>query len=522
MLIFILENAENVKKADTLKLDEEEASTAAATTADASFISTTFSIERNPVFTFHSRKQFNEENNGDLYKYCIEEHLASQLLESEKYKTYLYVKTKETNKSTIVYLFQNLIENKNDDVNYCILERIVVHNLNSKAYKIFLSCIVNYILPEHMKKDRNGGHYETPTYGLAQKFLNYYYNKYYYIFSSKSLTSVKRYKNIDEDNYTFEMENLIRDKIYDIFPLFNGYRLVVHVNSEFRCKCYNADCELICNNIFKSITYPIHCTFEIVMLPLDINNKPKSWMFWDYKSGFVCYIVDIFRYKHTILLTKTFNERKVYLKKLIETNIFKFVSSFFPPSFEMSYSSILTHFNKYESLNGAIKGVLLKDTSKGDSSNRNIQITFPHSLAYDRRKDSVFRFSGSVSIYDSLNLLFDIYSCECTLIYSVAYGCDSEYIYLCAFDRDICRFVHMGRVSRIVYAHKNLKFKTFNTIYVEGAEIPIEGYCVLRIYYDIKTLKIILIQHKFTDSVYKISYNNKTLLTSLVIEQDTR
>lgn len=517
MLIFILENAENVKRTEALRLNADDND---RSDPSSSFIRlnehVTFAIERSPTFSFHSSKCNNQEK--EEYKYCIEEYLIPKLLESEKYKTYLYIKNND-NKSTIVYLFQNLIENKIVETNYNILERIVIHNLNSKAYKMFLNCIISYILPEYLKKNRNDSNYETPIHGLAQSFLNFYYNKYYYNVSSKSLTAIKRYKNVDEDNYTFEMENLIRNNIYDILPWFDGYRLIIHVNSEFQCKCYNVDCELICNNLFKRITYPIHCTFEVVMLPLDVNNKPKSWMFWDYKSGFVCYIVDIFRFKHTMLLTKTYNERKFYLNKLTETKIFKFISSFFPENFKMSYSTILTYFNKYEGLYGAVKGVLLRELNKGDSSNRNIQIKFPHRLAYDRRKDFVLQFSGSVSIYDSLNTIFDIYSCQCSLIYSVAYGCDSEYIYLCAFDRNICRFVHMGRVSRIVYAHKNVKFKTFSTIYVEGAEVPIEGYCVLRIYFDTRTFKIILIEYKFTDSIYKISYNNKLLLKSLVTEK---
>lgn len=432
--------------------------------------------------------------------------LPSSLTEADKLAAET-INEKDTNTSSET---NNVIINNTNQVFGSInffdnktLANLVIHNLGTSFFSLFNRHVSNFLLPDYMNADRNEYlSYNTPNTSLIENFFNFY-NRYKY--ESSTNTNPRTFKFVIrspcQQIYT-KPSNL--EKEYIVQPSFNGFRIVVNTNKG-HTRCYNKHGELI-HNLLYSIHFNLNCTFEAIILPCDEKGNILSWRFWTYKTGFVLFIVDVFRIENKLLLDVPFYLRQQQIqnisekcknKRLIIRNIEN-----------SDWNSIEASYFESKNLNvlSAIIGVVVRH--KNDLYNVPAkEYKFPLTSVYDIMSQTKIQLAGTATLLDFYRVHFnlDMSPFKTTVI---VYGQDDQYYHLCEFNRLKLQFEHRASLQ-IINDNVEFQYKR-DLIHVLNSKVEPQGIMLLRVYYN-NMKKIIGYEQKLTDSIYDLPYSSNQL-----------
>lgn len=381
--------------------------------------------------------------------------------------------------------------------------KVLNHNIGTQHYKTILSQIVSLLFNDNYQTDRNEQKIDDSS--VVAKFLQFYKTM---TFKQGDDNDVRNFRNIiiSKPTRIFDRD-LISSQLHIVQPLYQGLHVVVY-SSPSETKCYTRFGTLL-PGLAQSVRCSEPCTFEAVILPVDRFKNVRCWRYWQFKSSYILYVVDVFRYKQTILTTTPFKNRMMYIDLITKNNQNVLHSSY---ATENTWISIENEYIKTRDMYAPVVGVVLRDPNH----------TF--SAQDERQNSKAFYFNILVSFHILESKIIDLkvtyppeivralhlnhemadYKTVC-----LAYGHCDQYLYLCTYNRQLHQFVHAATLQRSPMEYIKLNYKPEKIYIVNNKTIP-RGVLYLRVYYDLFR-NIIGYENKYTDDRFKSSYNNSLL-----------
>lgn len=421
----------------------------------------------------------------------------------------------------------------------CRLFQILNHNIGTTYYASLLNSIQNLLFNENFQTDRNeiDSNNNNNNSSIVIKFRQFYQN---IIYKQSVDSDVRNFRNIiipkpvrifDRDlmsscssSSSNNSSSGNSDKQFMVQPLYQGLHVIVYTSPN-ETKCYSRFGCLQQNLAYSLKSDSDICTFEAIILPIDNLKHARSWRYWPFKSGFMFYVVDVFRYNQTILTSMPFRERAKYIPLVVKNN-----SSLFAAQLSKSWETLERDYIANRDIYDPIVGVVLRDPE---------QIISPNSDTGGDRTNSIdininngnknFKAIENKAFYFNILYSFDLLqskvvdlqlnlppeTVQCLhLNYEmadfktvcVAYGHCDQFIYLCTYNRNLHQFVHAAKLTRSPNEYNKLTYKS-EKIYVLNNETLPRGILYLRVYYDMSK-NIIGYEHKCTDDRFKVAYTN--------------
>lgn len=433
----------------------------------------------------------------------------------------------------------NKLRNGNNNMSY-VFEKILNHNLGTYEYSSLLSNIQYLLFNDNFQMNRNDINGKQNNQSIVEQFLQFYKNlsfsqtidndprnfHFLVIPKARQYPTVELNRWMAKENLILRPENKNSSKCpenknsskskYIYQPYFHGLHLIVY-SSPTETKCYNRF-----GDLYPNFAYTIRskepCTFEAIVLPTDSYKNTRSWRYWQYRHGWLIYIVDVYRYKQTILLSTPFEQRIAYAKYIANG-----VEIHLIPEHLSTINGIYKQYKKNRDIYDSIIGVY-KRNCKHILCEKTLQQSM---IEWDSKQNEKF-IDHHRNSYSLFNLLytFDILNLEvvtlnknCNLdslhmnlemadyrVLCIGYGHSEEYIYLCRYDRRCHQFVHAATLERLSYESCALTYKP-DKIYVINNKILPQGVLYLRVYFDVN-LNVIGYDTKITDGRYKLPYEN--------------
>nr|WDA64807.1 gp48-like protein [Oryctes rhinoceros nudivirus] len=397
--------------------------------------------------------------------------------------------------------------------------RVLNHNIGTSYYHSFVKHVEFLLFNDNFQYDRN--EYNSQHTSIVLKFMQFYKT----INFKESLNNdARNFRNIivRKPQRIYVRDDVDSDR-YIVQPLYQGFHVVVY-SSPTETKCYSRYGSLHANLAY-SIRCSEPCTFEAIILPIDKFNNPRCWRYWTFRSGFVMYIVDVFRYKQTILTSNPFKERIKYIDLIVRNQPDILRSSIRKTH---TWLSIESAYVEARDLYDPIVGVVLRDPNyiisprNASTVAASAATSMPKAFepkafyfnilySYDILQSKIVKLDPTypLSIVRTLHLSYEMadYKTIC-----VAYGHCDRFIYLCTYDRNLQQFVHAARLQRSPMEYTKLLYKPDRIFVVNHKTIP-RGVLYLRVYYDLSK-NIIGYEQKHTDDRFNLPYTNP-LLNSL-------
>ncbi|ATZ81551.1 GrBNV_gp48-like protein [Drosophila innubila nudivirus] len=438
----------------------------------------------------------------------------------------------------------NKLRNGNNNMSY-VFEKILNHNLGTYEYSSLLSNIQYLLFNDNFQMNRNDINGKQNNQSIVEQFLQFYKNLSFSQtvdndprnFHFLVIPKARQYPTV-ELNRWMAKENLILRRQssenknvtmvsskYIYQPYFHGLHLIVY-SSPTETKCYNRF-----GDLYPNFAYTIRskepCTFEAIVLPTDAYKNTRSWRYWQYRHGWLMYIVDVYRYKQTILLSTPFEKRIAYAKYIANG-----VEIHLIPEHLSTINGIYKQYKKNRDIYDSIIGVYKRNCKhilcektlhqsiiEWDSKqNETIASIQNQNKFIDHHRNSYSLFN-LLYTFDILNLEVVSLNNNCNLdclhmnlemadyrVLCIGYGHTEEYIYLCRYDRRCHQFVHAATLERLSYESCTLTYKP-DKIYVINNKILPQGVLYLRVYFDVN-LNVIGYDTKITDGRYKLPYDN--------------
>lgn len=406
--------------------------------------------------------------------------------------------------------------------------KVLNHNIGTLYYNKLLKHVEYLLFNDNFQNDRNEMNNHNEHGSIVLRFMQFYKTMN---FKQSIDNDARNFRNIviPKPVRIFD-RNLMSSQDHIVQPLYQGFHVIVY-SSPSETKCYSRFGTLHANLAY-SIRCQVPCTFEAVILPIDRFNNVRCWRYWPFRTGFVMYVVDVFRYEQTILTSTPFKDRIKYIDLIVKNQPDIIYSSLAASPSRKPYTWTLIE-QKYinnRDLYDPIVGVVLREPNHTLVVNRESPLpssSSPQSSCVDtqNRQPKAFYFNILYS-FDILNSkvidLKPTYSLETIRMLHlnhemadykticVAYGhCDS-FIYLCVYNRDLHQFVHAATLQRSPHIeYTKLVYKP-EKIYVINNKVIPRGILYLRVYYDISK-NIIGYENKHTDDRFKIPYKNQLL-----------
>lgn len=407
--------------------------------------------------------------------------------------------------------------------------RTVVHNLATQAYHAFASHLVQLLFGAGCQIDRN----ESTGRGsesLVTRFELFYYGIRHSLtlhsgtgtFRHLVLPAVGRFHDragtdfgrasrlVDDDTDDDDGDDgggnnpttvPLADHI--VQPLYQGFRVIVYASpSEMRC--YTRFGELCPNLAYQGARTVEFCTFEGILLPVDKCDNVRSWRYWNHRSGWIIYVVDVFRYGTTVLTTRPYSERVPYIGRIIDGDRLLSV-----PAELRDWGAIERAYVAGRDVYDPIVGVVLRDPTAcliggGESRRRRVRPAayhFPIRYAYDLLAGSVLELRAPMTV--DLRRLHTSYEMADFRTTVVAYGHCTRYVYLCRYNRRLHQFVHAAMLPRLALDEPPLVYRTNEHLFVLHARLRPRGVLYLRLYYD-RRGSVLGYEHKPTDGRYNV------------------
>lgn len=390
--------------------------------------------------------------------------------------------------------------------------RVLNHNIGTSYYHSFVKHVESLLFNDNFQYDRN--EYNSQHTSIVLKFMQFYKT---INFKESINNDARNFRNIIVRK---PQRIYVRDDIdsnrYIVQPLYQGFHVIVY-SSPTETKCYSRYGSLHANLAY-SLRCSEPCTFEAIILPIDKLNNPRCWRYWTFRSGFVMYIVDVFRYKQIILTSNPFKERIKYID-LIVRNQPDILRSAVRKTH--TWLSIESTYVEAQDLYDPIVGVVLRDPnyiiSPRNASQPQLSSTTSNPIkafyfnilySYDILQSKIVKLDPtySLSIVRTLHLSYEMadYKTVC-----VAYGHCDRFIYLCTYDRNLQQFVHATRLQRSPMEYTKLLYKPDRIFVINNKTIP-RGVLYLRVYYDLSK-NIIGYEQKHTDDRFNLPYTSPLL-----------
>lgn len=415
----------------------------------------------------------------------------------------------------------NLIVKNLSDLKFKVLN----HNLGTTYYNKMVNYIEYLLLNDNYQNDRNelNNQHENNT-SIVTKFMQFYRTMN---FKQSIDNDARNFRNIviPKPVRIFNRD-LLSDKRYIVQPLYQGFHVIVY-SSPNETKCYNRFGTLY-SNFASTVRSKEPCTFEAIILPTDSLNHARCWRYWTFKTGFIMYVVDVFRYKQTILTSTPFKDRIKYINLIIkdQPNMFSAISKM------NTWTSIEEMYINRRDLYDPIVGVVLRDPQHiivnkyknnvdnnndddGDNNFNKRPKAFYFNILYsfDILNTKIVDLNVSFSL-DKIRTLHLNYEMADFKIICIAYGHCDEFIYLCTYNRSLHQFVHAATLHRSHMEYTKLTYKPEKIYVINNKTIP-RGVLYLRIYFDISK-KIIGYEYKHTDDRFQLSYTNPLLDDNII------
>ncbi|ATY70188.1 GrBNV gp48-like protein [Tomelloso virus] len=398
---------------------------------------------------------------------------------------------------------KNIIQLSNDDDDddeKGVAFKILNHNIGTRVYKTLLNQIENLLLNDNYQDDRNEQRVESSS--IVTKFMQFY-------------TTMNFKQRIDNDARNFRNLILARPKRivdrqlmsatgeYFVQPLYQGFHVIVY-STPMETKCYSRYGELQVG-LGYALRCPVPCTFEAIILPIDRYGNVRCWRYWQYRSGYVIYVVDVYRYKQTILLHIPFEERLPYVDLVLRSD----KSGILQNAPVDTWSNIESAYNERQDLYDPIVGVYLRQKNQTVLTlERPKAFYFNILFSFDIMKEQIvdLRNEETLDIVHRLHLNYEMadYKTICTV-----YGHCEKYFYLCTYNRHLQQFVHAAKLRRSPLEYFKLKYRS-DAIFVVNNQIIPRGILYLRVYYDLNR-KIIGYENKMSDDRFKVPFTSPLL-----------
>lgn len=501
-LLYLLENVTKSSKRDTISLHDAYIKYPKIDCPNVLLKITDSPTIRLERCTFHNESSdmfWNDgtKNNNDDIKDTTDDFDINTLLNHVRSNNIL--NPNDTSESELI---PNVTTTNLRDVRFKVLN----HNIGTQCYHKFLKHIEHLLFNDNLQTDRN--EHQTQQMSIVLKFMQFYKTMNF----KQSLDNDSRnFRNliIPQPIRIFNRD-LINDPNYIIQPLYQGFHVIVY-SSPHETKCYSRFGTLQ-PNLAYSIRCNVPCTFEAIILPIDKFGNERCWRYWTFKSGFVMYVVDVFRYKQTILTMTPFKDRAKYIKLIVDNQI----NMRSAMTEHHTWLSIEERYIKNQDIYDPIVGVVLRDPNHIFSVTSSITkpmhqpklFYFNILYTFDMLNQKIINLCTNyeLSTIQTLHLNYEMadYKTIC-----LAYGHCNQFIYLCTYNRNVHQFVHAAVLQRSYREYTTLNYKP-ESIYVVNNKIVPQGIMYIRIYYDLMK-NIIGYESKNTDDRFKVMYKNPLL-----------
>lgn len=497
-LLYLLENVSKSRKITTLKLPTSE-------------------DDANAVGLLGSDSDSNSAPTPDrVYKTAVTPTLnltrvtvTRQLRPVQHGDSYIYDLRDARGNLTIIGLM-HIVRDNNVFERLTLEERVAMHNLRTAYYTQFVHNVQHFLLPDDMHCNRN--EFESADMrNITQKFLQYYHTLGVTDNDTRSDASLYYGGNLNPKSFRYITRPPCRqmdrrpvdlESNYIVQPLYQGYRVVINSNEQ-ETRCYNCYGDLL-QGFLCDVRFTANATFEAIVLPLDRDQRLRSWRYGVHNKAMAIFVVDVFRVDHNILVHLPFDKRAAYITRIGGDNVRQLPTECTWDSLERSYHSRSDLFDP-------VVGVVVRH--KRDSCADPPQAyRFSMTTCYDFLTNTINRLAGSVSLKEFQRVHFNLDMADRRTVCTV-YAHDELHYYVCTFDRRRYQFIHCAVLDRLSdIARRAPKYRS-EPIYVIGAKRVPMGVMFLRVYYSKNDLSIVGFEQKLTTSMYDVPYQDPFLQT---------
>lgn len=443
----------------------------------------------------------------------------------------------------LIRMLQTRSTTLDDNETSCtVYERIVMHNLRTQMYTQFSQNILHHLLPEHMQQPRHEALSEnnrTMTSDnnescMHMKFIQFYESIYNVDMPIHQESRTFRQINRPRPVYIYEKPANLYD--YYVQPRYVGYNVVINA-TKTNTRTYNRYGELLHSVLYQK-KFPLHATFEAMLVPLDESGRPRSWRYSRSPNtrasilkpastvmgcsgimtcqNFILYVVDVFRVRDKLLINEPFHKRIRYARLLECENVYVCNTCYGYDRGHVLWDTLERGHNDLVTLDpfAPINGIVLR--GKNDIAVRKSkQYVFSSNVIYNFQKNALTQVSGDCSMRLALDSYFSPAMAEqCTVV--TIYAHDDQFYYVCRFDRNLFTFVHDVCLDRVCDIWRTHLRYTKDKVYIRDAKLIPMGIAFLRIYHNdnrnFKNMRldsrrtIIAYESKITTSIYDVPF----------------
>lgn len=377
------------------------------------------------------------------------------------------------------------------------LTKLVVHNLGTKEYKSFLDAVKFLLFNDIFQDSRSEIRYNDT---VASKYLSWCLLFSFTVYPIDS--SSFRYVIVPRAQRIYEAPNFE----YLAEPLYQGFRLTVNHDLEDGFRYFNRFGEnmkipikvtgdkLCC--LINNKMYPVSCTFEAVLMPLDIKNRLRSWRYWKHRAGYVFFITDVYRVGDELLINVPFSKRALYIENLKHP-------MFHSSEITNDASKLLVKYSKCRDMYWPYTGVVYRRV-ESFPINEPYEFKFNVQVMYNPITNNLVSL-GTQTDLDKLRntdqYYFDFEMADKKII-RLVYSHTPLVYHLCEYNHTIHQFEHTTSVERLPYDVHEPIYKPETIVVVNAKERP-RGILFVRFYFD-KHGGYIGYENKFTQSQYDV------------------
>jgi hypothetical protein len=361
--------------------------------------------------------------------------------------------------------------------NLSVYVRIILHNLSTSMYRKCLDHVRFLLFPDNLQSDRSE---LKQNESIVVTFMRYYkmLTFQYYVIDPKMFRYIFVPKPLRVYNEIFINSNKNNnDDKYIIQYYYQGIYLIINASLTEQTKCFNRYGEL--NRTLLREKFNCDCTFEAVVVPLDAHGIPRSWRYWDYKSGYRIYKTDVFRYQNVILTNVPFAERIKYLDSIASPNSVTAKCMTTDDEFDGNFNGL----DLYDHVIGKFAR-----RANAFCCERAYVFKFPINAVFDVHKNRILDLrtnemlrNKSLAYKNNIHVSFDTADRRTVCM---AYANSEKYYYLCSYNDRLHQFEHSGDLERLPYDNRpNPNYKSSERILVLNCKERPRGILFLRVYY---------------------------------------
>lgn len=415
------------------------------------------------------------------------------------------------------------------DTNSLTLDEFeVLNNIRTKQYTQFANNLLYHLLPDSSHVERCN--YTPPNSKFGEMDLSSKFHTYYQSFERATLTAPREARLFYTTNQlhcaTIYERPADLDSVYYLQPRYSGYYVIVNTTGRVN-KVYNRHCEYIQALLIEE-EFSKHSTFVAVLLPKsrEPTPVPKSWRYSGLKTDrvhrknyYFIVIVDVLRFRDTLLIDRPFKERQKYITMIKGVNVIH-AATIAPNGLDVS-DAWSRHQHQHAEASSQlyhIDGVVLRHKNSTAVKPPN-QFRFSKSLLHIIDTQANVRLYGDCSVISRLDVHFSPTMAErCTIC--LIYGHDEHYYYCCKFDRRAFTFVHDVKLERTCDLHRQSVRYRNDRIVVQNHQVLPRGIALVRVYHNCNksltnplvdsTRAILGYEFKFTTSMYDLPFLYET------------